>query len=48
MGANPVPPGCATEADRVRSAAVGIDLHLLTPADPSFLRDLLRRFASRD
>jgi CheY-like chemotaxis protein len=40
--------GYATEADRERSAAAGIDLHLLKPVDPAFLRGLLWRFANRD
>jgi len=33
-----------TEADRRRSAEVGIDLHLEKPVDLGFLRRLLRRF----
>jgi two-component system CheB/CheR fusion protein len=39
--------GYATEADRERSAAAGIDLHLLKPADPAFLLGLLRQFANQ-
>jgi CheY-like chemotaxis protein len=38
--------GYAQEADRERSAAAGIDLHLLKPVDPAFLRELLNRFAN--
>jgi CheY-like chemotaxis protein len=36
--------GCGTEADRLRSAAAGIDLHLVKPADTRYLRRILRRF----
>jgi two-component system CheB/CheR fusion protein len=39
--------GYATEGDRGRSAAAGIDLHLSKPADPAFLLGLLRQFANR-
>jgi CheY-like chemotaxis protein len=38
--------GYASQADRERSAAVGIDIHLLKPVDPAFLRELLNRFAN--
>jgi CheY-like chemotaxis protein len=38
--------GYAQEADRERSAAAGIDLHLLKPVDPLLLLGLLRRFAN--
>jgi two-component system CheB/CheR fusion protein len=38
--------GYTTEADRERSAAAGIDLHLLKPVEPALLLGLLRRFAS--
>ncbi|HEX5269951.1 MAG TPA: response regulator [Gemmataceae bacterium] len=37
--------GYAQEADREKSAAAGIDVHLLKPADPVLLRELLARFA---
>jgi CheY-like chemotaxis protein len=37
--------GYATEGDREKSAAAGIDVHLLKPNDPKFLLALLRRFA---
>jgi two-component system CheB/CheR fusion protein len=40
--------GDATEADRGRSATAGIDLHLLKPVDPAFLRELVGRFTHRD
>jgi CheY-like chemotaxis protein len=36
--------GFASEADRRHSAEVGIDLHLVKPADPDHLLRLLRRF----
>lgn len=36
--------GCGTEADRRRSEEAGIDLHLLKPVKPSYLRRLLTRF----
>ena len=35
--------GCATAADRERSAVAGIDLHLTKPADPAALIELLAR-----
>jgi DNA-binding response OmpR family regulator len=35
---------CDSEADRRRSLEAGIDLHLLKPLQPRFLRSLLRRF----
>jgi CheY-like chemotaxis protein len=35
--------GCGEEADRRRSEEAGIDLHLAKPADPDYLRRLLRR-----
>jgi two-component system CheB/CheR fusion protein len=38
--------GYATEADRERSAAAGIDLHLSKPVEPGLLLGLLRRFAN--
>src|SRR5262249_21330255 len=37
--------GYGAELDRQRSAAAGIDLHLVKPADPELLLGLLRRFA---
>jgi two-component system CheB/CheR fusion protein len=40
--------GYTTEADRERSAAAGIDLHLLKPLAPALLRRLLWQFANRD
>lgn len=36
--------GCGTEADRRRSEEADIDLHLLKPVQPSYLRRLLDRF----
>jgi CheY-like chemotaxis protein len=36
--------GYGREADRRRSEEAGIHLHLLKPADPDFLRNVLRRF----
>jgi CheY-like chemotaxis protein len=36
--------GYGQEGDRLRSAAVGIDLHLVKPVDPDEIMDLLRRF----
>jgi CheY-like chemotaxis protein len=36
--------GYASEADRQHSAAVGIDLYLVKPADPNQLLRLLQRF----
>ena len=38
--------GYATEEDRERSAAAGIDLHPLKPVEPSFLLGLSRHFAN--
>jgi CheY-like chemotaxis protein len=35
---------CGTAADRRRSEEAGIDLHLVKPAAPGFLRKVLRRF----
>lgn len=37
--------GCGTEEARRRSAAAGIDLHLLKPTDPGLLVGVLERFA---
>ncbi len=39
--------GYATEAERERSAAAGIDLYLLKPVEPALLLDILGRFANR-
>jgi two-component system CheB/CheR fusion protein len=39
--------GYATEADREKSAAAGIDVHLPKPADPQLLLGILARFANR-
>ena len=36
--------GFGQEADRLRSAEVGIDLHLVKPADPERLLAMLHRF----
>ena len=36
--------GYGMEADRRRSEEAGIDLHLLKPVEPSYLRRLLARF----
>jgi CheY-like chemotaxis protein len=36
--------GYGTEADKLRSQEVGIDLHLIKPVDPAELDDLLKRF----
>jgi two-component system, OmpR family, response regulator len=36
--------GYGTQADRLRSQEVGIDLHLTKPVDPEELADLLKRF----
>ena len=36
--------GFGMEADRRRSAELGIDLHLVKPVDPEQLQTLLRRF----
>jgi two-component system, OmpR family, response regulator len=38
--------GLGREADRRRSEEAGIDLHLLKPVDPGWLRGLLQRFQS--
>jgi CheY-like chemotaxis protein len=38
--------GCGRESDRRRSEESGIDLHLVKPADPRVLRNVLSRFAS--
>jgi CheY-like chemotaxis protein len=38
--------GCGRESDRRRSEESGIDLHLVKPADPLLLRNVLSRFAS--
>jgi CheY-like chemotaxis protein len=35
--------GFASEEDRKRSREVGIDQHLVKPADPAFIESLLRR-----
>jgi CheY-like chemotaxis protein len=35
---------CGTEADRRRSEKAGIDLHLVKPEAPGYLRTVLRRF----
>ena len=35
--------GCATQDDRVQTAAAGFDLHLAKPVDPAVLVGLLRR-----
>jgi two-component system CheB/CheR fusion protein len=40
--------GYGQETDRERSAAAGIDVHLLKPVDPDFLRELLKRFTKCD
>jgi two-component system, OmpR family, response regulator len=37
--------GYGTAADEQKSAAAGIDLHLLKPVDPDVVLDLLHRFA---
>jgi two-component system OmpR family response regulator len=37
--------GFGSEADRRQSAAAGVDLHLVKPADPEVLIGVLRRFA---
>jgi CheY-like chemotaxis protein len=37
--------GFGSEADRRRSAAAGVDLHLVKPADLALLIGVLRRFA---
>jgi CheY-like chemotaxis protein len=37
--------GHGTAEDRLRSLSEGIDLHLLKPADPAFLLDLLKHYA---
>jgi DNA-binding response OmpR family regulator len=37
---------CGQKADRDRSEAAGIDLHLLKPADPYELVKVLKRFAT--
>ena len=39
--------GCGREEDHRRSAAAGIDLHLVKPADPDLLRQVLKVFARR-
>jgi CheY-like chemotaxis protein len=36
--------GCGTEADRLRSAGAGFDLHLVKPVDPAVLVGLTERF----
>jgi two-component system OmpR family response regulator len=36
---------CAGDADRQRSADAGVDVHLVKPADPAVLIDVLRRYA---
>lgn len=36
--------GCATDADRVRSAGAGFDLHLIKPVDPALIVGLTERF----
>ena len=36
--------GWGAEADRVRSADAGVDLHLVKPVEPALLVGLLRRF----
>lgn len=36
--------GCSSEEDREKSAAVGIDLHLVKPVDPGVLVGMLARF----
>ncbi len=37
--------GCVTEADKLRFAGAGIQLHLVKPVDPAVLVGVLRRFA---
>jgi CheY-like chemotaxis protein len=39
--------GCGREEDHRRSAAAGIDLHLVKPVDPDLLRQVLMVFARR-
>jgi CheY-like chemotaxis protein len=36
--------GCGTEADRLRSAQAGFDLHLVKPADPAVIVGMMERF----
>ncbi len=36
--------GCSSEEDREKSAAAGIDLHLVKPVDPGILVGMLSRF----